>query len=57
LVGVACSTTTTVVAFAPESSATSEPLRAWSALRHHDWCCGACDVGPIAATLLDERLN
>jgi len=57
LVGVGCRAVETVVAFAPESSAVSEALRAWSALRHHGAACGACDATSVAVTLLDDRRN
>jgi len=57
LTGVACPTTTSVVVVGPESSAVSEALRAWSALRYHDAACGECDTSYVAAPLLDERLN
>ncbi len=57
LTGVACREVETVVAFAPESSAVSEELRAWSALRHHDAACGSCDIISVGVTLLDERRN
>jgi len=57
LVGVGCTVTSTCCVFWPESDATTEPLRAWAALRHHHQCCGACDVASIGVTLLDERRN
>ncbi len=57
LVGVGCTATTTTSVFWPESSAVSEELRAWSALRHHDAACGACDVAVVGEALLDERRN
>jgi len=57
MVGVACSATTTCCVFWPESSAVSEALRAWSALRHHDAACGSCDVISVGESLLDDRLN
>jgi len=56
-VGVGCRAVETVVVFWPESSAVSDALRAWSALRSHGAACGECDTACIATTLLDDRRN